>query len=208
MLVLNKLVTLSATIVLAPSLSFVVFDMLTSDTFAPGQTLSGLIEWQKELLLHGSLGYDLYYDSKLTLVLFNGLPVDLTMMCGGLAFGLVGGVAGGLAAVARPRSLARRGMDLLAGLGVSMPVYWMGFAVLMLFASNTGMIVQLPFVSGAAEYREMIRAFANGDVTLIQALIVQGCVIIALANTATDLLQARLDPRVRESMSNSRRPLR
>ena len=188
-------------------------------------------------------------------------------------------------------------MDVLAGLGVSLPVYWMGFAVLMLFASNTGMVVMLPFVSGAAQYktlpsdpiafvlslwvpcvvvgtalsagvyrmtigasrdvlgedfvrtarakglstrrtlvhhvfpvaavpvlvlsaaqvnllitnvglmqiafnipgsfREMKNALDNGDTDLLQALVVYGCIIIAIANMIADLLQARLDPRVR-----------
>jgi peptide/nickel transport system permease protein len=202
-------------------------------------------------------------------------------------------------AVARPRSRLTRTFDLLAGLGVSMPVYWMGFAVLMLFAGNTGMLVQLPFVSGAAEYeelpsdpvafvvslwvpcvvvgspiaagvyrmtlaasrellgeefvrtayskglserrvltrhvlpvagipvlilassqvnllitnvalmqvafnipgafREVTRALANGNIVTIQALVVEGCILIALANMAADLLQARLDPRLRDA---------
>jgi ABC-type dipeptide/oligopeptide/nickel transport system permease component len=42
----------------------------------------------------------------------------------------------------------------------------------------------------------MGRALANGDTTLLQALIVEGCIGIAVANAAADLLQARLDPRV------------
>lgn len=219
------------------------------------------------------------------------------MMFGGLALGLGVGALGGLVAVARPRSRVARGFDLLAGLGVSMPVYWMGFAVLMLFASNTGTVVQLPFVSGAGKYeelpsdpvafvlslwvpcvvvgapvaagvyrmtlaasrellgeefvrtayskglserrvlthhvlpvagtpvlvlaasqvnllitnvalmqvafnipgsfREITRGLANGNIGLIQALVVEGCVLIALANMLADLLQVRLDPRLR-----------
>ena len=46
-------------------------------------------------------------------------------------------------------------------------------------------------------FRELNRALANGNTTLVQALIVEGCVLIALANFAADLLQAKLDPRVR-----------
>jgi peptide/nickel transport system permease protein len=220
------------------------------------------------------------------------------MMAGGLAFGLGAGALGGLVAVARPRSPIARVFDLLAGLGVSMPIYWMGFAVLMLFASGSGMVAQLPFVSGAGKYeelpsdpvafvlslwvpcvvvgtpiaagvyrmtlaasrdllgeefvrtaygkglserrvlarhvlpvaaapililassqvnllvtnvalmqvafnipgafRDITRGLANGNIMLIQALVVEGVIIIGLANVVCDLLQARLDPRVRE----------
>jgi peptide/nickel transport system permease protein len=293
----RKLATLASTIVLAPAFTYVVMETLRAETFAPGETLSGLADWMAAFLLHGDLGFDEQYDLPMTQMLWDGLPVDLVMLVGGLAFGLGAGALGGVVTIARPRSPLARCFDLLAGLGVSMPVYWMGLAVLLLFASNTGMIVRLPFVSRAAQYeelpddpvafvlslwvpcvvlgtpiaagvyrmtlaagrellgedfvrtayskglrernvllrhvmpvaaipililaatqmnllimnvallqsafnipgsfRELNRALANGNTTLIQALIVEGCVIIAIANTAADLLQARIDPRVR-----------
>jgi peptide/nickel transport system permease protein len=297
-LFVRKLAVLAMTVVLAPAFTYVVFATLRADTFAPGETLSGLADWMQAFLFHGDLGYDEQYDIPMTQMLRDGLPVDLVMLAGGLTFGLGAGALGGLVTVARPRSPLARSFDLLAGLGVSMPVYWMGFAILMLFASNTGLIVELPFVSGAAEYkelpadpvafvqslwvpcvvvgtpiaagvyrmtlaasrevlgedfvrtayskglrerhvllrhilpvaaipvlilaatqvnllimnialmqyafnipgsfRELNRALANGNTTLIQALIVEGCFLIALANMAADLLHARLDPRLRD----------
>jgi ABC-type dipeptide/oligopeptide/nickel transport system permease component len=296
--IVRRLAALAATIVIAPAVSFVVFDMLSKDYFAPGETIEDLIRWESGFLFHFDLGYSRYYNGDITWVVEQGFAVDMVMLFGGLAFGLLTGIGGGLLAVARPRSATRRGMDLLAGLGVSMPVYWMGFAVLMLFASNTGLIVMLPFVSGAAAYkslpsdpiafvqslwvpcvvvgtplaagvyrmtigasrdvlgedfvrtarakglstrrmlvrhvfpvaaipvlvlaaaqvnllitniglmqiafnipgsfREMKNALDNGDTDLLQALVVYGCIIIAVANMIADLLQARLDPRVRE----------
>jgi hypothetical protein len=126
----RSLATLAATILLAPAFTYVVLETLKAETFAPGQTLAGLAD---------------------------GMPVDLVMMAGGLGFGLLAGAAGGLVALARPRSPLALVLDLLSGLGVSLPVYWMGFAILMLVASNTG-------------------------------------ILIPLANTAANLLQARLDP--------------
>ncbi len=304
MIVVSKLGTLVATIILAPSLSYVVFETLRADSFAPAETFTGLVDWLEAFLLHGDLGYDSSFNEPVTAVLWSGLPVDMTMLAGGLGFGLAAGIGGGLLAVARPRSWSTRVTELLAGLGVSMPVYWMGFAVLMLFAHNSGMIVQLPFVSGAADYeelpsdpiafvgslwvpcvvvgtplaagvyrmtvaasrevlgedfvrtasakglrprrvlmrhvfpaasipvlmlaasqvnllitniglmqsafnipgsyREMVRALVNGDTVMLQALIVEGCIIIALANTVADLLQARIDPRVRDAQPQLR----
>jgi peptide/nickel transport system permease protein len=298
-LLVRRLGILAATIILAPALTYVVFTTLQADAFTPGATLAGLWDWLTAFVLHGDLGHHEDFDLPMTQVLLEGLPVDLVMMAGGLGFGLGVGGLGGLVAVARPRSRITRTFDLLAGLGVSMPVYWMGFAVLLLFASNTGMLVQLPFVSGAAQYeelpsdpvafvvslwvpcvvvgapiaagvyrmtlaasrellgeefvrtayskglserrvltrhvlpvagipvlilassqvnllitnvalmqvafnipgafREVTRALANGNIITIQALVVEGCILIALANMAADLLQARLDPRLRDA---------
>jgi peptide/nickel transport system permease protein len=306
--VIRRLLALAATIVIAPAVSFVVFDMLSKDYFAPGETIEGLVEWETAFLFHYDLGHSDYYDGDITWVLEKGFPADITMLLGGLAFGLVSGVAGGLLAVSRPRSLLTRGMDLLAGLGVSLPVYWLGFAVLMLVAEDTGMFVQLPFVSAAASYeflpsdpiafvfslwvpcvvvgaplaagvyrmtigasrdvlgedyvraarakglstrrmlvrhvfpvasipvlilaaaqvnllitnislmqvafnipggfREMKDALDSGDVIMIQALVVYGCILIALANMIADLLQAWLDPRVRLESFGTRQPRR
>jgi peptide/nickel transport system permease protein len=300
------LAALVATIVIAPAVSFVVFDMLSKDYFAPVETIEGLVEWETAFLFHYDLGYSSYYQGDITWVLEKGFPADITMLLGGMAFGLLSGVTGGLFAVARPRSLVTRGMDLLAGLGVSMPVYWMGFAVLMLVAEDTGLFVQLPFVSAAASYeflpsdpvafvfslwvpcvvvgtplaagvyrmtigasrdvlgedfvraarakglstrgvlsrhvfpvasipvlmltaaqvnllitnialmqvafnipgglREMKDALDSGDPIMIQALIVYGCIMIALANMVADLLQAWLDPRVRSEWFGTRQP--
>jgi ABC-type dipeptide/oligopeptide/nickel transport system permease component len=298
-MLVRRLVGLAATIVIAPSLAYVVLATLRAETFAPGETLEGLVDWLEAFLLHGDLGFDRYYDLPVTAILRAGLPVDLTMLVGGLAFGLLAGVAGGLFAAARPGSWPARGLAVLAGLGVSLPVYWMGFVVLMLFASNSGMIVQLPFVSGAGQYEGLVRdpvelvqslwvpclvvgtpvaagvhrmtvaasrevlgedfvrtarakglppgrvmihhvlpvaatpvlvllaaqvnlalanvalmqlafnidgsfryitrALVNGNTMLVQALVLEGCVVIALANAAADLLQARLDPRLRDA---------
>jgi peptide/nickel transport system permease protein len=298
-ILVRKLAALATTIVVAPSLAYVAFATLRADTFAPGETLAGLVDWWEALLLHGDLGFDGYYDKPVAAVMREGLPIDMTMLLGGLAGGLLLGAGGGLFAAVRPRSWAARGMDVLAGLGVSMPVYWMGFAVLMLFASNSGMVVNLPFVSGAGQYDGLVRdpvglvrslwvpcaviatpiaagvyrmtvtasrevlgedfvrtarakgappgrvvvrhvlpvsaipvlvllasqvnlaianvalmqlAFAidgsfryvtrglvNGNTTLVQALVLEGCVLIAVANTAADLLQARIDPRLRDA---------
>ena len=155
MFIVSRLAALAATIVIAPAVSFVVFDMLSKEYFDPGETFSALWEWERAFLLHFDIGYNTYYDASVTWVLVQGIPADVTMLLGGLTFGLVAGVTGGLYAVAHPRTALRRVLDFFAGLGVSMPVYWMGFAILMLFASNTGMIAMLPFVSGAAQYKTL-----------------------------------------------------
>ena len=308
MFLVRRLVALAVTVVLAPCFSFIVFDTLGRDHLAPGETLRELGAWLERLLLHADLGDSDYFREPITDVFRLGFPADVTMLAGGLLLGAVGGVCAGLFAVANPRSWAQRCLDLLAGLGVSMPVYWMGFVVLILFAHNSGLIAMVPFVSGQADYeelpddplafvqalwipiavvatpiaagvyrmtiaasrdvlgedfvrtaaakglrprwvlcrhvfppaaipvlvmtaaqvnllimnvslmqvgfnipgsfREVQRALANGNIEMMQALVFYGCVVIALANTAADLLQARLDPRVRDQLASSSPTLR
>jgi ABC-type dipeptide/oligopeptide/nickel transport system permease component len=48
-------------------------------------------------------------------------------------------------------------------------------------------------------FREISRAMDDRDIPPIQGFIVEACVLIALANAAADLLQARLDPRRRDA---------
>ena len=79
-----------------------------------------------------------------------------------------------------------------------------GVPVLILASSQVNLLItnvalmQVAFnIPGA--FREVTRALANGNIITIQALVVEGCILIALANMAADLLQARLDPRLRDA---------
>jgi peptide/nickel transport system permease protein len=45
--------------------------------------------------------------------------------------------------------------------------------------------------------REISSVYSNADLPLIQAMVIETTILIVLANLAADLLQARVDPRVR-----------
>jgi hypothetical protein len=63
---------------------------------------------------------------------------------------------------------------LVAGLGVSIPSYWMGFVVLVAFAHNSGPILMVPFLSGQADYEEL----PSDPLAFVQSLWVP-CAVIA-----------------------------
>ena len=46
-------------------------------------------------------------------------------------------------------------------------------------------------------YREIRSVYSNTDLPLIQAMVIETTILIVLANTFADLIQARVDPRVR-----------
>ena len=46
-------------------------------------------------------------------------------------------------------------------------------------------------------FREIRSVYWNADLPLIQAMVIETTILIVGANTLADLIQARLDPRVR-----------
>jgi peptide/nickel transport system permease protein len=46
-------------------------------------------------------------------------------------------------------------------------------------------------------YREIRSVYSNADLPLIQAMVIETTILIVVANTLADIIQARLDPRVR-----------
>jgi len=46
-------------------------------------------------------------------------------------------------------------------------------------------------------YREITSVYSNADLPLIQAMVIETTILIVVANLFADLIQARLDPRVR-----------
>ena len=65
------------------------------------------------------------------------------------------GAAAGRRAGAHPRSRRARTFHTGASAVLSSPVYWLGFVVLILFANDSGRIVQLSFVSGQGDYADL-----------------------------------------------------
>jgi peptide/nickel transport system permease protein len=64
----------------------------------------------------------------------DGLAADLCLLVGGLCFGVVAGVAGGVLCATRPRSPASRALEGAATLAYCTPVYVLGLGLLLFFA--------------------------------------------------------------------------
>jgi ABC-type dipeptide/oligopeptide/nickel transport system permease component len=87
----------------------------------------------------------------------------------------------------------------------AVPVLMLAAVQVNLMLTNIG-LMQVAFnIPGS--FREIQPALANGDVDMIQALVVLGCAIIAIFNMLADLLQLRLDPRVRDATLSAVTPL-
>ena len=69
-----------------------------------------------------------------------GLPADVSLLVGGLAFGLLAGVLGGLLCALRPRSLSARALNAVAMVAFCAPVYVVGLGLLLLFGSGIAVV--------------------------------------------------------------------
>jgi peptide/nickel transport system permease protein len=148
---LRRLLGVAGVIVMAPSLSFVVLGTLR-DGVALSTQLGRLPRYLSDTFLHANLGYSGGFQKQLFAVVLDGLPVDVALLVGGLVLGVGVGLASGLAAAQR----RGRAVDRLLGVGsaatLSIPIYWFGFAILALFAPQSGSVLQIPFLSWYGGY--------------------------------------------------------
>ena len=70
-----------------------------------------------------------------------GLPADLSLLAGGLAVGLLAGIAGGAYCAARPGTFPARALETAAALFMCAPVYVVALMLLLLFGAGLGMVI-------------------------------------------------------------------
>jgi peptide/nickel transport system permease protein len=80
------------------------------------------------------------------------VPVDLQLLLGAMLLGAALGLIGGRICAVRPASKTAHVLRVLTAFQLSCPPYWQGFAVLILVADKSGMLVQLPFASATGEF--------------------------------------------------------
>ncbi len=84
------------------------------------------------IILHGDLGQDYYHQLPVTTVLKQDAPVTISLVIGGAIIWFILGVASGVYAAVKPRSLADRSFTGLALFFYSVPVFVLGFAFIYL----------------------------------------------------------------------------
>ncbi|MEA2292046.1 MAG: peptide/nickel transport system permease protein [Solirubrobacteraceae bacterium] len=146
----RRLAALAATVVLAPTFAYTVFNGLSGTADRPLPAFAW--DYAVTTFWRLDLGRSESYQEPVARVVAWSLPVDLAMVLGGIATGVLLGVAGGLLCAARSGSVGARAAQGLAIFVLSSPPYWMGLMVLVFFAPGTGYLLEIPFVSGLMEY--------------------------------------------------------
>jgi peptide/nickel transport system permease protein len=158
----RRLALLLLTLVLVPSLSFVMFTLIQGDQTGPLDLLRELGSYLSAVFLQGELGSgnfrsDTFVRTRSALdVVMEGFLVDCYMLGGALVLGVVTGLAAGALQATRPRTLASRGIAVVTALALSAPVYWVGLFTLLLFAPGIGSVVEIPFLSTVSGYRDPV----------------------------------------------------
>jgi peptide/nickel transport system permease protein len=151
--VARRLVALAVTVVLAPTVAYLVFGGL-SGTLGQALPAAGW-SYLVTTFWHLDLGNSHDYQIPIATLMWQTLPVDLAVIFGGIACGLGLGLAGGLVTTARPGGRIARGLDVATAFLLSCPPYWLGFMILLFFAPHIGYVLQVPFISTLEEYGDM-----------------------------------------------------
>lgn len=128
-------------------------------------------------VLRGDLGHSLYFNQPVIRLILERLPATILLMASQLVFALAAGVSLGVAAARRPYSALDNASTAVALIGYSMPVFWSGLLLILLFSTTLGvlpsggMISSREQVSGLAVVWDVLRhlilpAFTLGLVNL------------------------------------------
>lgn len=152
---MRRLLGLAAVVVVTPALAYVVFGALMHGTTLWAQAAQ-LPEYARRVVLHfdfGVIGPPTQREPIGHAVL-RGAVVDGTLLAGGLVVGTVAGLLTGTIAGSRRRTRTDRALAVGSAAGMSLPVYWLGFMVLVLFAPQQGRW-GIPFVTQSDSYRPL-----------------------------------------------------
>jgi peptide/nickel transport system permease protein len=172
--VARRVAAVCVIVLVTPSLTFVLFGSLREGVSVTDKA-SQLPGYLSDTFLHLDFGYDAKFHKPRGQVLLDTMPVDIALLIGSLVCGVAIGLAAGLIGGARRRSTADRALAVGSAIGMSMPVYWFSSIVLVLFAPQSGYLLQLPFLSWYGGYVP----FADSPLRWLQSLWVPWLVLAA-----------------------------
>ena len=84
------------------------------------------------------------------------MPVEVSLLLGGLVLGTLGGVAGGRWCAVRPRARRTKVLHTVTALQLSSPIFFQALLVLFYFSAGSSEFLRLPFVSGQGDYAPLL----------------------------------------------------
>ena len=155
----RRFALLLLTLVLVPSLSFVMFTLIQGDATSPLDLLDELGAYLSATFLQGDLGGERFAGDTFARtrsafeIIKDGFLVDVYLLAGALVSAVTLGMLAGTVQATRPRSFVARLITVLTAFALSAPVYWLGLMVLLLFAPGLGSVAEIPFLSTVGGYR-------------------------------------------------------
>jgi peptide/nickel transport system permease protein len=161
-------------VLVTPSLTFILFGALREGVPVTDKA-SQLPGYLSDTFLHLNFGYAAKFHEQRSRVLLDTMPVDIALLLGSLVCGVVIGLVAGVVGGARRRSATDRALAVGSAIGMSMPVYWFSSIALVLFAPQSGYLLQIPFFSWYGGYV----SFGDSPLRWLQSLWVPWLVLAA-----------------------------
>jgi peptide/nickel transport system permease protein len=106
-------------------------------------------DYMKAIILHFNLGYSYFSNQSVTTLIADRLPATISLTVGAVVLWIVIGIPIGIISAIKRGKLIDRAAMGTALLFVSMPTFWLGLIVLLLFAQDIG---KFPIFPGAGSY--------------------------------------------------------
>ena len=142
--VLGRVLSVAVVVIGVTALTWLAVNALRPDLRAGDDRfiLVGLADYLQSAFLHFDFGVSRTAGNRQVEDLIRqGLPADLSLLAGGLAVGLLAGIAGGAYCAARPGTFAARALETGAALFMCAPVYIVALVLLLLFGAGLGMVI-------------------------------------------------------------------
>ncbi|MBI1776277.1 MAG: ABC transporter permease [Proteobacteria bacterium] len=111
-------------------------------------------------LAQGDMGMSLFQNEPVSTVIFSRLGATVELAVVALLLASIAGIALGVAAASRQGTMIDVGAMLLAQLGVSMPIYWLGILLALFFSVHLGW---LPAIGRGAPLPDALLAAVTGE---------------------------------------------
>jgi peptide/nickel transport system permease protein len=135
----RRLFALAAVVVMVTVVTWICIHGLRPEAFAYDQrsTLAQLWDYLTSAFLHFELGNSWENNQPpVAGMLREGIPADLWLLAGGMAFGLLVGLSAGAYVGSRPRAPLARATESVSMMFLCAPVYVVGLSMLLLFGTG------------------------------------------------------------------------
>ena len=145
-----------------------------------------LVRWYSDLL-RGDLGRSLFLGKPVTQATFERLPVSLSLSAYALVLTLLLGLASGIVAAMRQNSWVDQAAMIFAMLGISMPNFWIGLMMIVLFSVHLGWLPTGGYVPIGQDFLGWLRTATMPAVSL--ALLQVGLLARITRSTMLEVLR-------------------
>jgi peptide/nickel transport system permease protein len=138
-----RIASVVGVVVMVTAVTWVMIHTLRPEPWAFDQrpAVEQFLDYLNRAFLHADLGNSWEGGGRPVATLMReGISQDLWLLGGGMALGLLAGMAAGTFCAARPRTLLARSLESLASIFICAPPYVVGLGVLLLFGAGIAIV--------------------------------------------------------------------